>query len=197
KSEHGKTIPMIGWRNLWLLLSVFILAALLRIGVAERSALWGDEVFSLAMATGHSLEHPAAVADPARGDFVEPDHPVPAEEFQRYLKHDEPPAGPARVIRAVLLSDTSPPFYYLLLYCWTLIFGTSDIVLRLFSIACSLACLPILAGIARRTGGPGAVLPVCILFAFSPLGIYYSTEGCMYSLLWLCVLATMWVLQPL
>jgi 4-amino-4-deoxy-L-arabinose transferase-like glycosyltransferase len=93
----------------------------------------------------------------------------------------------------VLLSDTSPPLYYLLLYGWTLLFGTSDLMLRLFSIACSLACLPLLVAIARRTGGKGAVFASCVLFVFSPLAIYYSTEGRMYSLLWLCVLATMWV----
>ena len=193
RAERGEATFVIRLRDLWLLLVVFMLGALLRIGVAQGSTLWGDEVFSLAMATGHSLEHPAAVADRARGDFVEPDHPIPAEEFQRYLKHDEPPSSPARVVRAVLLSDTSPPLYYLLLYCWTLIFGTSDIVLRMFSIASSLACLPLLVGVARRTGGPEAVLPTCILFAFSPLAIYYSTEGRMYSLLWLCVLATTWI----
>src|SRR5205814_3223822 len=34
---------------------------------------------------------------------------------------------------------------------------------------------------------------VCILFAFSPLTIYYSAEGRMYSLLWLCLLTTSWV----
>jgi hypothetical protein len=179
-------------RNLYLLLVVFGLTAALQIAVAGRSGLWVDEVFSLAMATGHSLEHPAAAANATLGDFVEPDHPVPAEEFRRYLNHDKPPASPVRVIRAVLLSDTNPPLYYLLLYGWTLVFGTSDIVLRLFSIACSMACLPLLVGVARRTGGEGAVFPTCVLFALSPLGIYYSTEGRMYSLLWLCVLATTW-----
>jgi Dolichyl-phosphate-mannose-protein mannosyltransferase len=176
----------------WMLLGVFVIAAPLWICVAGRSGLWVDEVFSLAMATGHSLEHPAAAADPTQGDFVEPDHAVPAEEFRRYLKHDDPPASPARVVRAVLLSDTSPPLYYLLLYGWTLLLGTSDLMLRLFSIACSLACLPLLVAIARRTGGNGAVFASCVLFAFSPLAIYYSTEGRMYSLLWLCVLATTW-----
>jgi 4-amino-4-deoxy-L-arabinose transferase-like glycosyltransferase len=193
QAEHGEpTKTMIRRRNLWLLLVVLALTALLRIGVAGRSGLWVDEVFSLAMATGHSLEHPAAAADPTRGDFVEPDHPVTAGEFCRYLKQDQPPASPARVIRAVLLSDTNPPLYYLLLYGWTFVFGTSDLALRSFSIACSLACLPFLVGVARRTGGRGAVFPACVLFAFSPLGIYYSTEGRMYSLLWLCVLATTW-----
>src|SRR5205809_1747026 len=174
----------------WMLLGIFVIAALLWICVAGRSGLWVDEVFSLAMATGHSLEHPAAASDPTQGDFVEPDHAVPAEEFRRYPKHDSPPASPARVVRAVLLSDTSPPLYYLLLYGWTLLFGTSDLMLRLFSIACSLACLPLLVAIARRTGGKGAVFASCVLFVCSPLSIYYSTEGRMYSLLWLCVLAT-------
>ena len=176
----------------WMLLGVFVIAALLWICVAGRSGLWVDEVFSLAIATGHSLEHPVAAADPTQGDFVEPNHAVPAEEFRRYLKHDNPPASPARVIRAVLLSDTNPPLYYFLLYGWTLLFGTSDLTLRLFSIACSLACVPLLVAIARRIGGNGAVFASCVLFAFSPLTIYYSTEGRMYSLLWLCVLATTW-----
>ena len=179
-----------GRMNWLLLLVTFGLTAVLQVLVAGRSGLWADEVFSLALATGHSLEHAAAVADPRRGDFVEPNHPVPAAEFSRYLKHDDPPANPARVVRAVLLSDTNPPLYYLLLYGWTIALGTSDIALRLFSIMCALACLPLLAGIAWRTGAE--VFSSCVLFAFSPLGIYYSTEGRMYSLLWLCVLATTW-----
>jgi Dolichyl-phosphate-mannose-protein mannosyltransferase len=190
-TDHPPRTTSSGYQR-WMLLGVFVIAALLWIGVAGRSGLWVDEVFSLAMATGHSLEHPAAAADATQGDFVEPDHAVPAEEFRRYLKHDNPPASPGRVVRAVLLSDTSPPLYYLLLYSWTLIFGTSDIVLRMFSIACSLACLPLLVAIARRTGGKGAVFASCVLFVCSPLSIYYSTEGRMYSLLWLCVLATTW-----
>ena len=183
---------MIRRPNVWLFLVIFGLTAILQVVVASRSGLWADEIFSLAMATGHSLEHPAAVADPTQGDFAQPDHVVPAEEFRRYLKHGNPPASPARVVRAVLLSDTNPPLYYLLLYGWTLLFGTSDLMLRLFSIACSLACLPLLVAVARRSGGRGAVLPTCVLFALSPLTIYYSTDGRMHSLLWLCVLATTW-----
>lgn len=180
-------------KRIWLLLVVLALAALVRVGLAGRQGLWADEVFSLAMATGHSVEHPAAVADPSLGDFVEPDRPVHAEEFRRYLRHDNPPASPARVVRAVLLSDTNPPLYYLLLYGWTLVVGTSDVALRLFSTAWSLACLPLLAAVARRTAGQYAVLPACVLFAFAPLSVYYSTEGRMYSLLLFCTLATAWL----
>jgi len=70
---------MSGPRELWVLFVLFAVAALLRIGLVTRSGLWGDEVFSLAIATGHSLEHPAAAARPELGDFVEPNHPVPPE----------------------------------------------------------------------------------------------------------------------
>jgi 4-amino-4-deoxy-L-arabinose transferase-like glycosyltransferase len=175
-----------------MLVAIFTAAAALQIGLAERQSLWADELFSLAVATGHSLEHPASAARSELGDFVEPDHAVPAKEFRRYLKHGHPLEGPERVVRAVFLSDTSPPLYYLFLYCWTLVFGTSDVALRSLSMVCSLACLPLLAAIAERTGERKAVLPACVLFAISPLAIYYSTEARMYSLLWLCLLGTTW-----
>jgi Dolichyl-phosphate-mannose-protein mannosyltransferase len=178
--------------SLWLVLAISCLAALVDIAVASRSGLWRDEVSSLAKATGHCLDEPIRIADPTKGDFVKPNHPLSADEFRHYLKHDNPPAGPGRVIRAVLLSEAHPPLYFLLLYAWTLAFGTSDIVLRLFSISCSLTCLPFLASIARRLGGSRAVIPSCALFAFSPWTIYFATEGRMYSLLLLCVLVVMW-----
>jgi hypothetical protein len=179
-------------QTLWLILAVGCLAAFVDVVVANRSGLWMDEVFSLAMATGHSLDHPAHIADPKHGDFVEVEHALPADELRRYLEHDNPLGGPGRVMRAVSLSGGAPPLYYLLLYGWTIALGTSDIVLRLFSIICSLACLLFVASIARRLGGSRAVFPSCALFAFSPLTIYFATEGRMYSLLLLCVLALMW-----
>ena len=174
------------------LLGVFAVMALLQVSFAARQCLWVDEVFSLAMATGHSLEHPANIADAAKGDFIEPTQVVPAGDLQKYLAHENPPATPARVIRAILLSDTSPPLYYLLLYVWTLIVGTSDIALRLFSITCYLAAFPILAAVARRAGGERSVIPACVLFAFSPMGLYFSGEGRMYSLLLLVIIGTAW-----
>src|SRR3982750_3263214 len=78
----------------WLFVALLVVAALLRLYLSRCSGLRPDELFSLSMATGHSLEHPAAVANPQLGDFVEPDHSVPAAEFRRYLQHDNPPASP-------------------------------------------------------------------------------------------------------
>ena len=183
-TSHGKQSAI--------LIGVFAAIAILPLSFAGKQCLWVDEVFSLAIATGHSLEHPANIADAAKGDFIEPTQVVPAGDLQKYLAHENPPATPTRVIRAILLSDTSPPLYYLLLYVWTLIVGTSDIALRLFSITCYLAAFPILAAVARRAGGERSVIPACVLFAFSPMGLYFSGEGRMYSLLLLLIIGTAW-----
>ena len=93
--------------------------------------------------------------------------------------------GLAGVWRAVRLSDTNPPLYYLLLHLWARVLGTSDRALRGLSVLASLAAYPFIARLARRVGGRAAVCPACVLYAFAPVSVYYSTEGRMYSLLWL------------
>jgi 4-amino-4-deoxy-L-arabinose transferase-like glycosyltransferase len=60
--------------------------------------------------------------------------------------------------------------------------GVSDAALRLFSALWALASIPIMWLIARRVGGKTAALPAAVLFAVCPLGLYYSVEGRMYSL---------------
>jgi hypothetical protein len=164
---------------------VLVVAALLRLPVVMHPGLWCDEIFSLAMATGHSLEHPATAADAARGDYVEPDGAEPARSFRRYVEPEAPPAGGAGVIQAVRRSDTSPPFYYLALSWWLRVAGTSDAALRLFSLACALAAMPLLWSIGRDLGGTRVAAIACTAFALAPPAVYYSTEGRMYALTWL------------
>ncbi len=175
------------------LLIVIGIALLLRIGLSAHQELWADELFSLAVATGHSLEHPAKVAVPALGDFVEPAGAEPAVAFRQYLAHESPPAGPQRVLRAVLLSDTSPPLYYLLLAGWTLVGGTSDFSVHAFSVVWALATLPLIWLLGRRVGPPHAAVSAALLFALAPVSLYYSIEGRMYALLWFEAALTAWL----
>jgi len=178
------------WRT-WLLALVLVAAAgLLDLRMLRRQTLWVDELFSLAMATGHSVEHPAADADLSRGDFVQAERPVTADDLRRFITHDHPAASFERVTRAVFLSDTSPPLYYLLLNLWTRLIGTSDGALRSFSVGWFLACIPLVLLLARRVAGPRAELAAGLLFISAPGAVYYSTEGRMYSLLWFCVVST-------
>lgn len=174
-------------------LALVLLAVLLRLAAASRPGLWADEIFSLAMATGHSLEHPAAEAMPAFGDFVEPRERQSPAVFRRYAEHEDHPAGIQRVVRAALLSDTSPPFYYVLLNPWTRVFGTGDAALRLFSVWWAVLSLPLLWLLGRELGGDRAAWSACLLFSFSPVAIYYSVEGRMYSLLWFLALGLAWL----
>jgi uncharacterized membrane protein len=174
-------------------LIVVVVAAGLRLVLIDRQGLWADEVFSLAMATGHSLEHPASQAKPELGDYVEAAHPRPASEYKQYLQHQEPPVGPAQVLRAVRLSDTSPPLYYLLLWAWTRLGGTSDFALRFFTVCWALACFPLMWSLAQQIGGTASILPAGLLFAISPLSIYYSLEGRMYAMLWFLALSLAWL----
>jgi 4-amino-4-deoxy-L-arabinose transferase-like glycosyltransferase len=174
------------------LLLVLGLTILVRVGLALRPGLWGDEIFSLAMATGHSLEHPAAAAAVSLGDFVEPREVVPSSNFRRYAEHDTPPAGPARVVRAVQLSDTNPPLYYLLLSAWTRAFGTGDTALRLCSLLAAVLAGPFIWLLGRDLGGERMAWTAAVLFACSPVSLFYSIEGRMYALLWLLAAALAW-----
>src|SRR5712691_1569529 len=176
-----------------MLLVLLLCAALVpRAVLAMRTGLWGDEIFSLAMATGHSLEHPAADAVPAMGDYVEPRQAEPPATFRRYLQHNDPSPGVGRVLRAVMLSDTSPPLYYMLLDFWTRVFGTGDRALRLFSAAAALLALPFLWLLGWELGGRRTAWSAALLFAWSPVSLYYSSEGRMYSLLWPLAAALAW-----
>lgn len=165
----------------------------LRLVLALRPGLWGDEIFSLAMATGHSLEHPAADAHPALGDFVQPRGITPSATFRRYTRHQDPGAGPGRVVRAVRLSDTNPPFYYLLLGAWTRVSGTGDQALRLFSLLWAALTLPLLWRLAQDLADRAAAWTALVLYAWSPVSVFYSIEGRMYSMVWCLATALAWL----
>jgi hypothetical protein len=172
---------------------LILMGTALRVTAALRPGLWADEIFSLSMATGHSLEHPAAIANPSLGDFSEPRNSQSPAFFSRYTEHEETPVGVRRVVRAVLLSDTSPPLYYLLLNPWTRIFGTRDAALRLFSTLWAFLSLPLLWLVGRKLGGSTTAWIACLLFSFAPVAVFYSAEGRMYSLLWFICLGLGWL----
>ncbi len=165
-----------------------LLVGTLQLKLVRLHALWVDEVFSLAVATGHSVEHAAALARPEEGDFVEGSEARPARDFAAYSQHATPAAPVGRVARAVFLSDTNPPGYYLLLHGWTRLWGVSDTDLRSFSVFWSLACIPLIGWLARRCGAWRAALPAMLLWCAAPAFLYYGSEGRMYSLVWFWLL---------
>ena len=70
-------------------------------GLALRPGLWGDEIFSLAMATGHSLEHPARGGSPPGATSSSRPGAESPPVFRRYAEHERPagrvrPSDPGR-----------------------------------------------------------------------------------------------------
>ena len=103
--------------------------------------------------------------------------------------------SPGEIIR-LILADTAPPLYYLLMHGWTEIFGRSEIALRLLSTACSILTLLVAFSIARRMlSKPAAVAAAMWLMSFSFLQTWYAREARAYALMGLLGVAAFDCLQ--
>ena len=157
-----------------------------RVPLFTSQGLWADEVFSLAIAMGHSLEHPAASADPTR-DFVEPSEAMPPSHFRQYVEHESPSVGPVRCAgRAVVGYEPAALLRRAWLGRWRQGRGTRRCDRSRPSAGVTAAHVPR----RRRMSGPGAGLAAAFLLAVSPLSAFYGTEGRMYAMLLFFVLAS-------
>ena len=171
-------------RSALLLVSLLtIVAFAMRYAAATRQGLDIDEVFSLAIATGHSIEQPAAQSDSSAGDFIEAPAPAGPAYYTKYSEHGARPAGIGRVVRATYLSDTNPPLYYVLLNGWTRLAGTTDLTLRLFSIILGALSVPLGFALARRLDGRTTGVIAAAFLAIAPQAVFYGALGRMYPLL--------------
>lgn len=80
-------------------------------------------------------------------------------------------------------ADVHPPLYYILVKAWAVVFGSSILALRSFSVVCaalSIAGAYLFAAYAFRSKQAG--LFAAALLAFSPWAIAYAWEARMYTL---------------
>lgn len=92
--------------------------------------------------------------------------------------------------------DFHAPLYFIILHFWIKIFGTSDIILRLFSCLCGVLAIPVayLLGKQIRSEKFGVICSAVI--ALNSLHIYYSQEVKFYSLLFLlCSVSLLFLLR--
>lgn len=78
--------------------------------------------------------------------------------------------------------DFHPPLYYMFMIVWTKIFGYTEIFLRLPSVLCSLMTGYILYLIGKKYYSTITGFWFAALYLLNPLGIYYSQEARMYSM---------------
>ena len=86
--------------------------------------------------------------------------------------------------------DIQPPFYYIILWCSSRLFGQSEFALRFPSVVFGLLGVPLMWQVGQtvfaawgRVRAEGIGLTAAALMAFSPLMVYYSQEARMYTLL--------------
>ena len=184
---------MLTGRDAWWLGGLVLVALMVRLPYAQRALLWADEYFSLAHATGHSLEHPAEEAGSHRLDFIAAEDPRTASDYAELLRHPEPPARLSDVTQAAMRSDTNPPLYLWMLSWWSRAFGTSDLALRVFSLLGHAIALPFVFALGRQLGGNAAGWYAAVLFSATPLSLFYAVEGRMYSWLWVWSASSLWL----
>lgn len=90
--------------------------------------------------------------------------------------------GLPEAVRASMHVHNHPPLYFVLLWLWSAVAGTSDAVLRLPSAIFMAACVPLLHKMARQAAGSWAGFFACQLFMLSPVALRYAQEARPYAL---------------
>lgn len=83
--------------------------------------------------------------------------------------------------------ETTPPTYYTLLVGWMDTFGTSEAAMRSLSLVASVATIPLVYVLAREFADVERALFAALLFALSPMQVYFAQEARAYALMLLPV----------
>jgi uncharacterized membrane protein len=102
----------------------------------------------------------------------------------------------SEAIEATILTDTMPPFFYLILH-FMLSLGDSEFIIRLFPAICGILVIPLTYSIGKTIGGKKLAGIAALLVTISPLLVTYSQEARSYSLYLLGATLAMWGLAKL
>jgi hypothetical protein len=175
-------------------LRALLACGLLAVALAARSyglfesSIWADDVWSIAAASGHSLD--VRLDGMAAGEtYTDPPGPAPAVSYLEYMQ-PQPGNNTWRVARDAYASESHPPLFYILLHWWMQLFGYTVASGRAFSLLFSLAAIPVLFFLARRMAGETAAWIACLLCAMAPFQAQLAIQIRGYALFAFLVLVT-------
>jgi len=87
------------------------------------------------------------------------------------------------MITTVTHVETTPPLYFVLVWCWAKVFGTSEIALRSISTLAGIALVPIAYLSAKELASRWAGVIAAALVTVNPFLIWFSQEARSYMLL--------------
>lgn len=159
------------------LVFVAVLAGtILRFSGIESRSLWGDEIASLAFATGYSYFPWGQDTEIIRT----------AGHYRAFISLA--PDYFSQRLLPVIQKDTQLPLYYVLLNLWLHLFGTSEVALRSLSAATSIASIPLVYAVARAIGSLEIGAYAAMFFAVAPFQIAFAQYNRPYALLGLFAL---------
>jgi putative flippase GtrA len=94
---------------------------------------------------------------------------------------------------AVARTESTPPLYYLLAWCWTHLFGSGPVGLRSLSAVAGAATIPAAFAAGRSLATPRVGLIAAALVAVNPFLVWYSQEARSYALLALVSTVSLWL----
>jgi uncharacterized membrane protein len=88
-----------------------------------------------------------------------------------------------QMLHRVVNHEASPPFYFVCLWLWRHVVGSTAVDLRALSAVAGTVTIALAFYVARRRIGQRAALVLAVCVAVSPALVYYSTQMRMYGLL--------------
>jgi mannosyltransferase len=86
------------------------------------------------------------------------------------------------------------PLYTLFLHVWMLVFGTSEVAVRLPSVLAGVAAIPLIYALGRALHGPKLGLYAAGILAIAPYQHWYAREAKMYALVTCVLIASLLLL---
>jgi uncharacterized membrane protein len=100
--------------------------------------------------------------------------------------------GLSHMFSWVYLKETSPPGYFAVAWLWSRVLGNGELGLRLLSVLCGTAVVPVAYAAAARLFDRRAGVIAALLAATSPLVVWYSQEARSYGLFMLLGALSFW-----
>jgi hypothetical protein len=92
----------------------------------------------------------------------------------------------------VIATEWHPPFFFLIMYCWSKLAGTSEIALTIVPFACSIATTAVVYLLGKAVAGRASGTLAAGLYAAAPIAITYSDEY-LYPLMMLVFTTLAWL----
>ncbi len=175
----------------WQLLGIISIALFLRLATINNHGVWIDETWVVTTPTFHYG------TDNIYPKFFEyPQVKSLPHNYQSIIKRIYN-LGPITQICFMVASDMHPPFFYMVSYYWTRIFGESLYAIRSLSIIFNLISIVMLYMLVQPKLGNGTALISSGVLACSPMFVHYSQMARNYSLMVLLVIVSFYLLDRL